>query len=85
MYRLKIHQKAKKALDKIHPNDRRRIIKALINLAKNPFSRTLNIKKLVGTKSSFRLRTGDLRAIYEIDKKKKEIYVWEIGYRGGIY
>lgn len=87
MYKLVYYPSAIKKLKKLHPNDQKRIIKKLEGLSKNPRDTSLDIRKLVHTLNSFRLRSGDVRAIFEIseDKEMKIIYVWDIDYRGNIY
>lgn len=85
MYQLLFHPEALKKLKRLHPNDRKRIITKLDLLLQNPRSETLSIRKLANTKNSFRIRSGDLRAIFEIDKEKKIIYIWDVDYRGSIY
>lgn len=85
MYKLLYHPSCLKRLKKIPQVDRERIFKKLKRLSSNPFSSVLDIKKLVKTKKSYRLRVGDLRAIYELDEEEKIIYVWEIDYRGKVY
>lgn len=85
MYTLLFHPQVKKQIKRLHPQDKKRLSKALSQLTKNPFSRSLDTKKLTETKGSFRLRVGDFRILYFLETKKKIIYVWEVGYRGGIY
>lgn len=85
MYRLDFRRKALKDIKKIHPIDQRRIIEALERLEKNPFSNSLDIKKLARSKDSWRIRAGSARAIYKLNTRNKKIYVWEVGYRGGFY
>ena len=85
MYTLLFHPQVKKQIKRLHPQDQKRLGKALSQLAKNPFSRSLDIKKLTETKESFRLRVGDFRILYSLKTQKKIIYLWEVGYRGGIY
>jgi len=85
MYQLKFHPRVKKQVKKLHPTDQKRFFTVLPRLAKNPFSKNLSVKKLVNTKSAHRLRIGDFRIIYSLDKKTKIIYVWEVAYRGSIY
>jgi len=79
------HPRAIKNLKRIHPTDQKKIIKKLEQLAKEPTSISLNVKKLVNTGRTYRLRVGNLRVIYEIDRGKRKIYVWDIDYRGNIY
>ncbi len=50
-----------------------------------PFPASLDIKKMSGTPGFYRLRSGSVRAIFEIDKNKNEIWVRKIDYRGNIY
>ena len=38
-----------------------------------------------GTPGFYRLRSGSVRAIFEILEKQKEIWVRKIDYRGSIY
>jgi len=45
----------------------------------------LNIKKLEGTKHSYRLRVGKIRVILRMHKKDDVIYVEDIDFRGNIY
>jgi len=84
-YHLFYHPSCLKRFKRIPVVDQKRVLVKLDKLANNPFSSGLDIKKLVKTKNSFRLRVGNLRAIYELDMKKKVIYVWEIDYRGKVY
>lgn len=51
----------------------------------NPFKKDNNIAKLAGTVSSYRLRIGDIRIIYELDIKNKAMYVVKIAPRGSVY
>jgi len=51
----------------------------------NPFKPDNNVKKLSGTISSYRLRIGDMRIIYELDIKTKTLFVVKIAPRGSIY
>lgn len=84
-YQLLYHPQAVKKMKQLHPNDQKRLFKKLDSLCKNPQSANLDIKKLAGTNQSFRIRTGDVRAIFELDRDAKIIYVWDIDYRGNIY
>lgn len=83
MHPLLYHPKAIKKLKKIHPNDRKRILDRLEEMAKVWPKTSSDVKKLVNTKQSYRLRSGDVRAIFEVTGGKN--YVWDIDYRGSIY
>lgn len=84
-YNLYYHPNCFKKLQKIPVSDRKKVLLKIKQLAKDPFSKNLDTRKLATTKNSFRLRVGNLRVIYEPDSKKKIIYIWEIDYRGKIY
>ena len=58
-----------------------RIENILKNLENNPFDPTLDIRKLKGYKNRFRIRIGDCRIVYELDKKAREIKIIEISRR----
>lgn len=85
MYKLLYHPHCLKRLKKIPVIDKNRSLQKIIQLSVDPFTDKLDIKKLVRTRCSFRLRIGDIRVIYEVDKTKKIIYIWEIDYRGKVY
>lgn len=73
----------KKALFELRKLDRflaKRIISKTRELEENPFSK--DIKRLKG-QTSFRLRVGDYRVIFEL--LKDEIKIIKIGHRKNIY
>ena len=85
MYQIKFHPQVKKQAKKLHPKDQERFLKVAEQLRRAPYSKKLDIKKLASTQSGWRLRLGDFRVLFSVDKVKKIIYVWEVGYRGSIY
>lgn len=85
MYKLLFHPQAVKKLKRLHPNDRQRILQKIDKLSQTPQAKELDIKKLANTKNSFRLRSGDVRAIFEVEEETKIIYIWDVDYRGNIY
>lgn len=84
-YKFLYHPQCLKKLRKIPRIDQSRILKKLQELSSNPYTKSLDTKKLIKTQNNYRLRIGNLRAIYEIGEKEKTIFVWEIDYRGNIY
>jgi mRNA interferase RelE/StbE len=82
-YTVKFTDHGYKSLSKIAVSDSRRVLKKLKIL--ESFSQsTKNIKKMKGTSSQlYRLRTGDIRVLFE--KDKGNIWILEVGYRGSIY
>ena|SRR3989338_8440077 len=84
MYELLYHPRASKRLKTIHPIDRKKVLSKLEDLASNPKDPSLNIKKLVNTTRSYRVRVGNIRVIFEIEEESKKIYIWEVEYRGSV-
>ena len=56
----------------------------LVQIARDPFAPIPNAKKLQD-RSGYRLRVGDWRVIYEIDKDEVVIIVLKIAPRGEVY
>lgn len=83
-YKLSFSKTALKNLLKISVNKRKAILEKLEQLKLNPYKENNNIKKLVG-QDGYRLRIGDYRVIYRIDKGKLEILVINVDVRGEIY
>lgn len=82
-YRILLEGRAEKDLDKLENELRRRIIARLFALKQEP--RPQGAKKLEGSKSAWRIRVGDWRAIYEINDKIKEVKVYRIKHRSEGY
>ena len=80
MYRVIIKKHAKKFIDRLPQNDRRRLVAAIEQLLNGE-----DIKKLKGYKDLLRLRVGDYRVIYSVDNGKLIVYVVDAGNRGEIY
>lgn len=85
MYHLLYHPRCEKGLRKLNKNLQTKIISRIEEISQDPFAKKMDIKKMVQTKQSYRLRLGGLRVIYELDGKTKTIYVQEIAFRGQIY
>ncbi len=63
-----------------------RIIREVSDLENFPFlSMPHDLSKLKGEENYYRLRVGNIRIIFKIDKPAKTIYVEKIGYRKAIY
>jgi mRNA interferase RelE/StbE len=81
-YEIEIERSALKALNKIQASDKKKIIDAIANLAKNP--RPPQAKKLSG-RDGWRIRVGNYRVIYEIRDMICYILVLDIGHRKEVY
>lgn len=61
----------------------KKIILAIEELARDPFGKS-NVKKLVNS-PYYRLRVGDYRVVYDIQRSRVMILVVHIGKRGEVY
>jgi len=80
MYHIIIKKKAKKFIDKLPMNERKRIVCAIELLPNGE-----DIKKLKGYDELFRLRVGEYRIIYSVDNGKLIVCVVDAWNRGDIY
>ncbi|MDO8570342.1 MAG: type II toxin-antitoxin system RelE/ParE family toxin [Candidatus Daviesbacteria bacterium] len=81
MYHLIIRPRAEKHFSRLPQKIQQKIANGLRKLESDPFQIGLDIKKLTGTQKSYRLRVGELRVIYQLDTKIKEISVEDIDFR----
>ena len=80
MYQIIIKKKAKKFIDKLPMNEKRRVVAAIEQLPNGE-----DIKKLKGHSELMRLRVGSYRIIYTVDNGELLIIVIDAGNRGEIY
>ena len=60
-----------------------RVIKAMESLGNEPFPR--QAVKLAGAEDLFRIRVGDYRVIYEVDRRAKQVIVHHVRHRREVY
>jgi len=85
-YRLLLSRKADKFLGKVNRELGLRIVREVSDLQNFPFlTMPHDLAKLKGKENYYRLRIGDIRVVFKIDKPAKTIYVEKIGYRESIY
>lgn len=70
-------------LKKIDKQYIQRILNEIELLSENPFP--VQSKKLKGSESNYRLRTGDYRVIYQVNDKKKVITIFYVRHRKDAY
>lgn len=80
MYQIIIKKKAKKFIDNLPANERRRVVTAIEQLPDGE-----DIKRLKGHSDLFRLRVGSYRIIYTVDNGQLVVCVIDAGNRGQIY
>lgn len=69
-YQVLLEKNASNSLDKLNKDANHRIIEALYILQDEGFSSRLDIKKLRGYKSHYRLRIGKYRILFELTPEK---------------
>jgi len=83
MHEIYLESGCERDLKKLPAKDFQRVIGALRSLGENPRSR--NARKIVGSKSDWRIRVGFYRIIYEIDDREKAVRVMKIKQRKEAY
>jgi len=84
VYKITYTTQAAKVLLKMPRNTANLIREKLDQVAVDPFASIANAKKLQG-RAGYRLRIGDWRVIYEINKDEVVIIVMKIATRGEVY
>jgi mRNA interferase RelE/StbE len=83
VYEILLERRAEKDLKKLPSVLFQRIIEKIQSLAENP--KPQGSRKITGSKNDWRIRIGDYRAIYEIDKKEKRVKIMRIRHRREAY
>ena len=60
-----------------------KILEAIENLSENPFP--VQSRKMKGSESSYRLRVGDYRVIYQVDTANKVVIIYHVRHRRDVY
>ena len=82
-YRIEWKPSALRELKKLDRQAIPRIVRAIENLAKDPFQQ--GIKKLMGSEHTYRMRVGDYRVIYEVFSGRLIIEVIRVRHRKDVY
>ena len=80
-FKVLLHPKAARFMEKAHPSLKKRLKDSLKELEESPEDKG---ERLTNT-PFWRLRIGDYRAIYEIDKPERKILILYIGHRKNVY
>ena len=80
-----IERSAFKVLIRIQPKLAAAIRDTLSRIAEQPYAHHANVTRLKGVRDSFRLRHGDWRVIYRIDRAGQQVVVEEVTTRGDAY
>lgn len=76
---------AAKALKAIQPKAARALVKRLARIADDPFATHANVESLKGAADTFRLRQGNRRAVFVVDRALNRLRVIRITSRGDAY
>ncbi len=60
-----------------------KLLEAIENLSENPFP--VQSRKMKGSESSYRLRVGDYRVIYQVDTSNKIVTIYHARHRKDVY
>ncbi len=85
MFKIIVHKRALKYLNKLTSFRKTKIKKLLTELINNPIQRE-DVRPMLGEwKGYYRIKIGNIRLIFWVDQVKKIIYVDHIGPRGDVY
>ena len=84
MYTVRFSKSDEKALKKIDPAMKRRVLEKMTNLTVSPRTGP-NIKTMQGFSNRYRYRIGDFRVVYEVIDSELVVWVLEADWRGNIY
>lgn len=82
-WKIEFEANAKKALNKLPLVAQRRIVRALDDLALDPYA-SPHVKALQG-REGYRLRVGDYRVVYNLEKGRLVIRIVRVAQRGAAY
>lgn len=82
-WRIRISRTARKQLANLPQLDRERVVDSLDRLAADPFS--TDIKKLANSNDEWRLRVGQWRVRFSLDKETNAIDILRVLPRGRAY
>lgn len=83
MYQILLERSAEQDLKKLQAADFQRIIAVIRGLAANP--RPTGCRKIVGSKSDWRIRIGNYRVLYEIEDEAQLVRVMRVRHRREVY
>jgi mRNA interferase RelE/StbE len=84
MYEVRLSRRAKRYYERVPPDIVRLLDRCFAALQVNPFA-GVEIKPLKGEPGTYRARVGDLRVVYEVDRRARIVEVHLILPRGEAY
>lgn len=84
-YKIVFKKSAAKEFQGLSQKIQQKILDAVQLLSLNPYTELLQIKKMKGADSLYRVRIQDYRVIYLIEKKIIKVTIIKIGHRKEVY
>ena len=84
-YEIVFKKSAAKELQSLPQKIQQKILDAVQLLSLNPYTELLQIKKMRGADSLYRVRIQDYRVIYLIEKQIIKVTIIKIGHRKEVY
>lgn len=86
MYRVRITSKANKEINRLGGSYKISISKIIAALELESWPENLDIKQIEGVPGKkYRVRVRDIRILFEVNNSIKELIVFKVGFRGGVY
>jgi mRNA interferase RelE/StbE len=85
VYEVVFKKSAAKELQGLPKKIQQKILDAVQLLSLNPYTELLQIKKMKGVDSLFRVRIQDYRVIYLIENRTIKVTIIKIGHRKEVY
>ncbi len=83
--KLVLTRTAQRRLGQLSPKMRVALVKRLQAIAEQPFAKHLNVERIKGEPDAFRLRQGDWRAKYRLEREAGEMRVLVLESRGNVH
>jgi mRNA interferase RelE/StbE len=85
VYEIVFKKSAAKELQDLPQRVQQKILDAIQLISLNPYTEILQIKKMKGADSLYRVRIQDYRVIYLIENQKIKVTIIKIGHRKEVY
>lgn len=82
-YQIEWKRSALKELKRLPRENLNRILRAVEDLAGDPFPS--GVKKLVGSEHTYRIRVGDYRVLYDVIGRRLVVEIIRVGHRQDVY
>jgi len=82
---VEIGREARKVLRRLQPAKAQDIREAIDRIAADPNAPSNNVRRLAGVPNGFRVRVGDWRVSYTLNRQTNRMTIFEVAPRGGAY